>query len=56
MFVNYYTALIPNGFSQEEVRALSDVERLGGRIISASATNVSFKVGQPNTGGVGGTR
>jgi hypothetical protein len=45
VFVNYYTALIPSGISQEQIRTLSDVEPLGGRIISASATTVSFKVG-----------
>lgn len=54
VFVHFYIALIPIGISPEQIRSLSDVELLGGKIILASATNIGFTVGRPNAGGASG--
>jgi hypothetical protein len=36
--------IIPIDLSAEQIRSLSDVERLGGKIIATHATNVQFTV------------
>ena len=41
-------AIIPNNFSPEQIRSLSDVENVGGKILVTHATNVQFTAGSPS--------
>jgi hypothetical protein len=42
--------ILPNNLSVDQIRSLSDVETLGGKIIATYATNVQFQVGEKPAG------
>jgi hypothetical protein len=44
--VAFYLVIIPNDLSAEQVRSLSDVEKLGGKIITTRSTTAEFTVPQ----------
>ena len=44
--VDFDLALVPKDLASEQIKSLSDLERLGGKIIGVTATNVSFEVSQ----------
>lgn len=44
VMMDFMLVIIPNDLSPEQIRSLADVERLGGKIITTSATNVTYIV------------
>lgn len=47
VLVSYNLVLIPDSLSAEQIRSLSDVEKLGGKIITTRMSNAEFIVSQP---------
>lgn len=44
--VGFYLVIIPNNLSPEQIRSLSDVKNLGGKIIGASAAGIPFMLAE----------
>ena len=49
VLMNFNLVVVPNNSSSEQIRSLSDVERVGGKILTTTATNVQFTISE--TGG-----
>jgi hypothetical protein len=47
---DFSLVILPNNLSVDQIRSLSDVETLGGKIIATYATNVQFQVGEKPAG------
>jgi hypothetical protein len=48
--VNFNLVILPNTLSADQVKTLSDVQKLGGEIIATYATNIEFRVTEKPTG------
>ena len=44
LMLDYTLVLIPNNLSEEQIRSLSDVEILGGKIITTFSTNITLVI------------
>lgn len=44
VLVNYYLVVVPNNTPAEQIKTLSDVERVGGKILTTEGTYIPFTI------------
>jgi hypothetical protein len=51
VMMNFNLVVVPNNSSAEQIRSLSDVERVGGKILSTRGADTAFTIGIEKQGG-----